>query len=588
MKRHFYFSKLIMFLSLTLIPISIFGLCTVFYINMQVKKSAIEHSASITALMEQTMDELTSTLEFYRVSVNSDTQIHLALIASLGNSETSSKEAIASNRTLQNLYYSQSTKPYIQSLFLTVADSPFFINGLNRETFSSATDCTWVEEARSHSNLTFFKVRHIKRNKFDTAETPVVTVYQRMKYKELMAINLRQDYFNQCLDSITNYKGQILLITDQEGQILFHNSNINPKNIDYTVWAEEIQKTRDYFYSSETLGNPYGLSFVSLIPWQEIFLLSNSIRTIALLAGAVSILVSSVLAYIYTARDYRQILQIIDLFSKAEKGEFYSQESHSHKNSAYFHIINNIIHLFMSQTWLKTQLDAKKYALSTAQLSALQYQLNPHFLFNTLQSIDLEILKQTKCPGTANQMIASLSRLLRYCLEAPLNPVSVQDEIKITKIYIQLQKQRLGDTFQVIWDFDYEILDRTMLRLLLQPIIENSISHRDPISLKPLIIKIKIRIQNGLSFTIIDNGPGISQIRLQELRQGLSDDQIEQNSRHIGLKNICQRIRLYYPKGCLSLWSKEGLGTIVRINGIEGVTNTPINSGLPEDPSLFF
>ena len=569
MKRHFYLSKLIIFLSLTLVPIGIFGLVTIFYINTQVKKTAMENSRSAIALIEQTIKELNDTLEFYRISVNSDSRIHLALISALNSAEDQALNTAVFNQTMQNLYYSQSTKPYIQSLFLTIEGSPYYINGLTRENFENSADNTWVSDTLGNKENTFFKIRHIKRNKFDEVLVPVVTVYQRLKYQELMAINLYQNYFNKWLDSITDYNGQLLLITDQDGQLLFYNSNMNPEIFSAGLPDSDPALKANYFIASETSNGPYNLSYMSLVPHHEVFRLSNSILRLTLLAGVTSIIVSSILAYVYTARDYRQINQIITLFQDAEKGEFQPQKNSPNKNNAYFHIINNIIQLFMSQTYLKIQLDAKKYALSTAQLSALQYQLNPHFLFNTLQSIDLEILKATHRPGSANHMIADLSELLRYALEAPMKPVTVKEEITVTKSYIQLQSYRLGEDFHIIWDYEEDVLEKTMLRLLLQPIIENSVAHYNPSLHRQLKIKIKIRFKNTLSCTIIDNGPGMEAAKLTLIRENLADNSIENNSRHIGLKNISQRLRLAYPKGTLTVYSKPQIGTIIIINGIE-------------------
>ena len=221
MRRKFFLSKFIMFLSLSLIPVCIFGILSVCYINLQVRDDAMEKSTSITDVMELTMDELTSTLEVFKITVNSDARFHLAVLSALNSDSPENIDPSSFSQTMQSLYYSQSTRPYIASLFLTIQGSPYFINGLAREALADATDGTWVSDAVGNPSNIFFKVRQVKKNKFDTHLIPVVTVYQRMKYQELMAVNLSQNYFNNWLDSITNYEGQILLITDREGQVLF-------------------------------------------------------------------------------------------------------------------------------------------------------------------------------------------------------------------------------------------------------------------------------------------------------------------------------------------------------------------------------
>lgn len=577
MRRKFFLSKFIMFLSLSLIPVCIFGVLSVFYINMQVKDDAMEKSTSITDVMELTMDELTSTLEVFKITVNSDARFHLAVLSALNSDSPENIDPASLSQTMQSLYYSQSTKPYISSLFLTIQGSPYFINGLIRESIADAVDNAWISEADGNPSNIFFRVRQVKKNKFDTRLMTVVTVYQRMKYQELMAVNLTRNYFNSWLDSITNYEGQILVITDQDGQVLFYNHNypLLPETLlsadGRLSGPENTPKLlkKKYFFNAGTFPGVYGLRYLSLIPQKEVFHISNTLLKLTLAAGLLTILASSLLAYFYTARDCRQLFQIIDLFDKAERGEFSSDQPMPETNETYFRIINNIINLFVSQTYLKVQLDAKKYALSTAQLSALQYQLNPHFLFNTLQSIDLEVMKTARRPTAANQMISELSALLRYSLNAPAVPVTVREEIDATKSYIHLQALRLGEQFQVIWEYEPEVLDHMILRLLLQPIIENSISHSARTRTEELQIRIRICIrQDFLVITVIDNGLGMPADRLDKVRQNLADDQVEETGRHIGLKNISQRVRLSYPNGYVKLWSKEGMGTIVTIGGI--------------------
>ncbi len=577
MRRKFFLSKFIMFLSLSLIPVCIFGVLSVFYINRQVKEDALEKSVSVTDVMELTIEELTSTLEIFKTTVNSDARFHLAVLSMLGNDSPENVDPSHFSQTMQSLYYFQTAKPYISSLFLTTQDSPYFINGLTRESFSDAADSTWKADASHNLAGIFFKVRQVKRNKFDSHLMTAVTVYQRMKYQELMAVNLNQNYFNTWLDSITNYEGQILLVTDKEGQILFSNRNrdllprtlLTPEGYLCTPELAPAGLKKEYFFHAGAFPGMYEFQYLSLIPQREVFHISNTLLKLTFAAGLLTILGSSFLAYVYTRRDCRQIFQIIDLFDKAEKGEFSSPQPPARTNETYFRIINNIISLFMSQTYLKVQLDAKKYALSTAQLSALQYQLNPHFLFNTLQSIDLEVMKVTKRPVTANIMISELSALLRYSLHAPMTLVTVREEADATQSYIRLQALRLAEPFQVIWDREPEVEKLKIPRLLLQPLIENSISHCVPSRMDRLKIKIRINVRKGfLTIAVIDNGPGIPSQNLALLRQNLCNDQVEETGRHIGLKNISQRIRLSYEHGYVKLWGREGMGTVVTIGGI--------------------
>ena len=103
MRRKFFLSKFIMFLSLSLIPVCIFGVLSVFYINRQVKEDALEKSVSVTDVMELTIEELTSTLEIFKTTVNSDARFHLAVLSMLGNDSPENVDPSHFSQTMQSL-----------------------------------------------------------------------------------------------------------------------------------------------------------------------------------------------------------------------------------------------------------------------------------------------------------------------------------------------------------------------------------------------------------------------------------------------------------------------------------------------------
>ena len=132
MRRRFFCSKFIMFISLTMIPICVLGVMSIFFINQQVKREAEKNSLSITELMKQTMGELITTLEFYRVSVSSNTKINLALIQALNKDSQGVEDLSDLNSAMQSLYYLQNTKEYIHSVYFTMQGSHYYINGIYR------------------------------------------------------------------------------------------------------------------------------------------------------------------------------------------------------------------------------------------------------------------------------------------------------------------------------------------------------------------------------------------------------------------------------------------------------------------------
>lgn len=201
--------------------------------------------------------------------------------------------------------------------------------------------------------------------------------------------------------------------------------------------------------------------------------------------------------------------------------------------------------------------------LSEAKFLALQSQTNPHFLFNTLNSISRMIILDEK--ESSLEMIDSLSQLLRYNLSDCSKPVSLFLEIVQTKEYISIQKKRFNNRLNVLFDID-ERLSRTVFlpKFTLQPLVENAIIH----GLEPKqcggIIKILAKEKNGKAIIrIYDNGVGIDKKTLGKLKRSTSFDK---KRNHIGYKNTRDRLNIFTKrKNSISIISKEGLGTIITI-----------------------
>ncbi|TDF98661.1 sensor histidine kinase [Paenibacillus piri] len=199
-----------------------------------------------------------------------------------------------------------------------------------------------------------------------------------------------------------------------------------------------------------------------------------------------------------------------------------------------------------------------------AEMQGLQAQMNPHFLYNTLNSIRWMV--RTNQPDLTNDMIISLVRLLRQNFNAGNELITFSDELKFLSDYILIQKVRYGDKFDVVCDFDEKILPCYTLRLLFQPILENAIFH----GIEPKdgngIIHVKIYPDGDrIIVEIFDDGVGID---LNEQPSPLSEGypSYREESNGIGLRNIQQRIKLHFGDN-YGVWlhSAKDWGTRVTI-----------------------
>jgi len=178
----------------------------------------------------------------------------------------------------------------------------------------------------------------------------------------------------------------------------------------------------------------------------------------------------------------------------------------------------------------------------------LRYQLNPHFLFNTLNAISTLVLEKATDP--ANEMLTKLSKFLRYSLDhAPLDQVTLAHEIETSKLYLDIEKVRFGERLKL----EILITDRAQQALvpsmLLQPLIENSIKHGISGLEQNGLIKITADVnQDQLVLTVLDNGPGIPNSMTEDSQLKFSG---------VGLNNIRNRLKEMYGEGHRLTFSNE-------------------------------
>ena len=184
----------------------------------------------------------------------------------------------------------------------------------------------------------------------------------------------------------------------------------------------------------------------------------------------------------------------------------------------------------------------KEKEKTSMQLRALQAQINPHFLYNTLEDIRSIALENNII--SISEMTKALARIFRYCISKE-NIVTVQEEIAHIRNYAQIQHYRYGERLSILYYVDEKIMDCRIVKFILQPIIENAISH----GIEPKLGKGVITIIGGIKeqkieFRIIDNGIGMTPEQLVQINNDLADRR--ESSRGIGLINVDMRLKLHY------------------------------------------
>ncbi|HIS26291.1 MAG TPA: sensor histidine kinase [Candidatus Pullilachnospira intestinigallinarum] len=207
---------------------------------------------------------------------------------------------------------------------------------------------------------------------------------------------------------------------------------------------------------------------------------------------------------------------------------------------------------------LKSQLLLNKF-----RLDSLQAQINPHFLMNTLQLLQTEIV----CGNVreSNDMIVSLSRMLNYSLYDKSSMVRVREELNYIQAYLNLFRMKYEDRLQIEYDIQEKVQDYFMPKLLLQPLVENCIKHAFGENPNHAVIRISVKEEDRkLVFRIRDNGIGMKKEILDVVKKGM--EEIEIDSSEIGVKNVHQRIQVLFGDAYgVQITSKYGKGTEVHL-----------------------
>lgn len=198
-----------------------------------------------------------------------------------------------------------------------------------------------------------------------------------------------------------------------------------------------------------------------------------------------------------------------------------------------------------------------------AEFKMLASQINPHFLYNTLETIRMKARRSRQYD--IEELVKMLAKIMRSTLQAGNSEVTVRSEVELVEYYLKIQQYRFEDRIQYEIFVEKGLEELRILPLILQPIVENSIIHG--LESKEGTGKIGIRIQTRDGKVVIgirDDGLGMSAEKLEQLRNRMNV--YDKNGKHIGISNVHQRVRLKYGDGCgVTVDSREGSYTKVEI-----------------------
>ena len=401
-------------------------------------------------------------------------------------------------------------------------------------------------------------------------EAKKLTILQKMPFfSGVVVIQVDISKFKSLLDgAIPRNDSTVVFLNMQNEKLFAWGDGENtlelmkcslPGNGKKGIW-EKVGSSKYLLHRSDN--ESFRIRIVSMTPLEAVVRQTRSFLPSGLLMLAAGLAAALIAAYITTARNFGHIAHIISVLGEAERGVYPTETDPRKPADEYDAILNNIIRLHLETERLHSELEQKKHLQEVASLSALQAQINPHFMFNTLQMIQFKAAEQTSETNDVVRMTADLADILKYALTDPLQPITLEEEIGYLKKYIAIQHLRFGERFIIYYEVDETLLQTPVFRLMLQPIIENSILHGIRYREGTGYIKLTVFERDGwIRFRVFDTGAGMSAEKLKELRENINTF----NVRNIGLANVNNRLKLYFgDEAGLKISSIKGQGTIVK------------------------
>ena len=486
---------------------------------------------------------------------------------------------IAFDRTLAEVFSMEYGTPYEQYEQLTQKVDPilrtasYFHGGMQQITIytdngmvkhdttvapvSEIEETDWYQKTLEHPGLNWFAnyqeetLFSARKLAFSGAREGVNILYMDVDYQKL---------FTPYAETLISECG--LYITDQDGKLVFEESRFSGKNQNYDLTYSEFLEQRDrgstdYIIlceQSNTTGWTVWL-------YQPVGLAGEAMRPIGVMAG-VTILIcifAAVLAYFITSGMVSSRIERLTHFMQEVQEGSMDMQMESDDRDEIGMLYRGFGSMMKRIRTLINEVYLSKITQKEAELKALQAQINPHFLYNTLSLINWKALAAGE--EDISRMTLALSTFYRTALNRGRNVLQVETELSNTRAYLEIQSMLHDGNFDYEIEAQTEILQCESLNLILQPLVENAIHHgiEEKTDGRGKITVRGWKEDNCVWFMVEDNGVG--------MEQEVADKILTMESKGYGVRNVNERIRLCYgEKYAMKVESVVGKGTKMTIH----------------------
>lgn len=560
------------FLPAVLIPLLLFGTLMFYSSYAELEQSSTKTYTQMTAQIGAVLSEYVSRVDQTNRTVDKLDKISLYLREDMVSVEYNADKRIAMEQEARNAV-SQLAQTNDDLYSLTVCtldgDQISYVQEKHDRGLWNISD-VYYDDLRSSTGQTVILPVHNSQYLF-SPETPVFTVAS--KYMDIPdGINMYTGYvISECPVSrlaeicrnVQMGSGSRMCILDKNGGVAYCDAGAEWGGQMADLIAQQKSQGRVTIDGQScllvsTYLQDTGLTVAATIPYDQVTEQNTKLLitffVLCLLCAIIMVTVIIVQSGSFT----RPILKLQTAMKTVSHGDMTVRiedertDEFGDLNEGFNRLVGELDELIIHISESKERENLAKYQM-------LQSQINPHFLYNTLDTIRMmAVLKEEQ---EISEALISLSNLFRYCIRQSDRLVTVREELRQVKNYLLLQSLRYQERLQVEYQVDEAVLERKMPKVLLQPLLENAFAHglQDREGVGVITISVN-SVEQGTRFAVHDNGRGIEESALREIRKRLEEGGAES----IGLANVNERLRLYF-RGAegLQIESIPGKGTTV-------------------------
>ena len=384
-------------------------------------------------------------------------------------------------------------------------------------------------------------------------------------------INVKPERLSELYKEIALTPNSRQLIIDENQKVVYSNGEEkigSPADPDYIQGKGSNSSYRKAKINNESvyiLTNTSQYSswkVISIIPEKELFSEIFYIKNIILISGAVLILIVFIVSWWIARSISGPIKKLRGVMKQVEDGNFdvvidaQSEDEIGHLSKTFNKMLQEIKLLIQ-----KTIIDGEKKR--QAELQALQSQINPHFMYNTLNVI--KWMAQMQAADNISDALDSLIHILNFSAKTKDELIPIREEIAFIQKYISILEIRYYNKFKVYYELSEEVFRFKTLKFLIQPFVENAIFHAFNGKSRNYQLKIEANLEKGfVVFKIVDNGKGIEPSTIKKILSGEITERKGFNS--IGISNVTDRVKLCFGENCrVDIESALSKGTSITI-----------------------